>query len=103
MRLLIKGGRVIDPANGLNALMDVLLDEGRIVAVNNDLPDDDAEVIDAKDKIVCPGFIDMHVHLREPGQEYKEDISSGSKAAAAGDLPLSAVCPIRNRPLIMRL
>jgi dihydroorotase len=94
MRLLIKGGRVIDPANGLDAIMDLLLDEGRILAVEKELADDAAEVINARDKLVCPGFIDMHVHLREPGYEYKEDITSGSKAAAAGGF--TTVCSMPN-------
>jgi dihydroorotase len=94
MRLLIKGGRVIDPANGLNAVMDVLLEEGRITAVEKELADNSAEIINAKNKLVCPGFIDMHVHLREPGQEYKEDITSGSRAAAAGGF--TTVCCMPN-------
>lgn len=94
MRLLIKGGRVIDPANGLNTIMNVLVEEGRIAAVEKDLTDSEAEVINAKNKLVCPGFIDMHVHLREPGQEYKEDITSGSRAAAAGGF--TTVCCMPN-------
>lgn len=94
MKLLIKGGRVIDPANGLNAVMDVLVEENRIAAVDKDLTAGDAQVINAKNKVVCPGFIDMHVHLREPGQEYKEDITSGSKAAAAGGF--TTVCCMPN-------
>jgi len=94
MKLLIKGGRVIDPANGLNAIMNILVEEGRIAAVGKDVNDPEAEVINARSKLVCPGFIDMHVHFREPGQEYKEDITSGSYAAAAGGF--TTVCCMPN-------
>jgi dihydroorotase len=94
MKLLIKGGRVIDPANSLDDTMDILVEDDRIVAVEKDLPDSDSQIINANNKIVCPGFIDMHVHLREPGQEYKEDITSGSRAAAAGGF--TTVCCMPN-------
>ncbi|NLV22492.1 MAG: amidohydrolase family protein, partial [Syntrophomonadaceae bacterium] len=94
MKLLIKGGRVIDPANEINDIMDVLVEDGRIKAVGQDLAAGDAEIIDAAGKLVCPGFIDMHVHLREPGFEYKEDIASGTRAAAAGGF--TTVCCMPN-------
>ena len=94
MKLLIKGGRVIDPANEINDLMDVLIEDGRIKEVGQDLTGDDAEIIDAQGKLVCPGFIDMHVHLREPGFEYKEDIASGTRAAAAGGF--TTICCMPN-------
>ena len=64
MKLLIKGGRVIDPANDINAVMDVLIEDGLISAVKVNIIDQEATVIDATDKYVCPCFIDMHVHLR---------------------------------------
>ena len=73
MKTLIKGGRVIDPANNIDAVMDVLAEDGKIAQVGENLSADGAEVVDAAGKIVTPGLIDMHVHLREPGQEAKED------------------------------
>lgn len=94
MKLLIKGGKVIDPANDINDIMDVLIEDGRIKDVGQDLIDADAEIIDAQGKLVCPGFIDMHVHLREPGFEYKEDIASGTRAAAAGGF--TTICCMPN-------
>lgn len=94
MRLLIKGGQVIDPANGINEIMDILVEDGKITAVENKIESKDANVIDATGKYVCPGFIDMHVHLREPGFEYKEDINTGSRAAAAGGF--TTVCCMPN-------
>jgi dihydroorotase len=94
MKLLIKGGRVIDPANNINAVMDVLINNGKIAAIKKDMPEEGASVLDARGKLVCPGFIDMHVHLREPGFEYKEDIASGTRAAAAGGF--TTVCCMPN-------
>jgi dihydroorotase len=85
MSLLIRNGRVIDPAGGTDAVADVLIVDGRIQKVGRALKAPaGAEAIDATGKVVCPGFIDMHVHLREPGFEYKETIASGTRAAAAG-------------------
>jgi dihydroorotase len=76
---------VIDPASGRDAVGDVLLEEGRIAAVEDSLEAvGDAEQVDAEGLWVAPGFVDLHTHLREPGQEYKEDIASGGRAAAAG-------------------
>lgn len=94
MKLLIKGGRVVDPANDINDLLDILIEDGIITAVQADIKDEAATVIDAADKVVCPGFIDMHVHLREPGFEFKEDIASGTRAAAAGGF--TTVCCMPN-------
>lgn len=94
MKLLIKGGRVIDPANDIDGVMDILIEDGIIAEVQADIKDDAASVIDAADKVVCPGFIDMHVHLREPGFEFKEDIASGSRAAAVGGF--TTVCCMPN-------
>lgn len=85
MSLFVKGGRVVDPANGLDAVSDVLVADGRIVKVGRGLKAPaGAEIVDAAGKIVCPGLIDIHVHLREPGYEYKETIATGTRAAAAG-------------------
>src|SRR5947207_14470653 len=86
MRLLIQNGYVIDPSQGINTGKNLLIEDGRIIGVSsyNDAIPDDVEVFDATGLIVAPGFIDMHVHLREPGHEYKETIASGAAAAAAG-------------------
>ncbi len=95
IEILIKGGRVIDPANGLDGVADVLLTNGRIAAVKPKLePPAGAEVIDATGLIVSPGLIDMHVHLREPGSELEETIASGSRAAVAGGF--TTVCAMPN-------
>jgi dihydroorotase len=95
MSLLIKNGRVVDPANSTDAVQDVLITAGRIERVGPDLPPAAAAtVIDATGKLVCPGFIDIHVHLREPGYEYKETVATGTRAAAAGGF--TAVCCMAN-------
>jgi dihydroorotase len=82
--LLIRGGRVIDPAQNLDREADVLIVDGRVAGIERGLSAGRHEVLDAADRVVCPGFIDVHVHLREPGQEYKETITTGTRAAAAG-------------------
>ena len=83
--VLIKGGRVVDPATGLDGLADILIKDGKIKAVSNDIKaSNNTRVIDATHKHVIPGLIDCHVHLREPGLEYKETIETGSRAAAMG-------------------
>src|SRR5438067_7714535 len=94
--LLIQGGRVIDPAAGVDALMDVLVRDGQVAEVSlpNKIRGGADEKIDARGLIVAPGFIDLHVHLREPGQGYKETIASGSAAAAAGGF--TSVCCMPN-------
>jgi dihydroorotase len=94
--LLIKGGHVIDPANRVDALMDVLLRGGQVaeIALPNQTRADADEKFDARGLVVTPGFIDLHVHLREPGQSYKETIASGTAAAAAGGF--TSVCPMPN-------
>ena len=93
--LLIKNGTVIDPAQDINEELDILVIDGKIAEIGKELKaDPKAQVIDAKGKIVCPGFIDTHVHLREPGFEYKEDIASGTRAAAAGGF--TSVCCMPN-------
>ena len=96
--LVLRGGRVLDPAQGLDETADVVIEGGRITRVGRDagagVSGAHVRSIDVSGKWVCPGFIDMHVHLREPGQEYKEDIASGLKAAAAGGF--TAVCPMAN-------
>ena len=69
MKILIKGGRVIDPANNIDKIADVLIEDGKIVKVATNIKNAADEVVEAAEKIVCPGLIDMHVHLREPGQD----------------------------------
>jgi dihydroorotase len=93
-KLLIRNGRVIDPASGLDAARDVLIENGRIAAVAAAIAAEGAEVLDAAGLIVAPGFIDMHVHLREPGIEHAETIETGSRAAAAGGF--TSVCCMPN-------
>ncbi len=95
MSLLIRGGRVIDPANQVDGVQDVLLEGAVVKRVGPGLSKPDgAEVVDARGKVVCPGFIDIHVHLREPGFEYKETVATGTRAAAAGGF--TAVCCMAN-------
>ncbi|MGH9256773.1 MAG: dihydroorotase [Vicinamibacterales bacterium] len=94
MKRLLKGGRVIDPANGIDGPRDVLIDGDRIARVERDLPVDGAAVVDiGAGLVVCPGFIDMHVHLREPGQEHKETVATGTAAAVAGGFTAVACMP----------
>ncbi|HTF35734.1 MAG TPA: dihydroorotase [Myxococcota bacterium] len=83
-RILIRGGRVLDPSSNRDETADVLIEDGRVAAVAASLDVPGAEVIDAHGLWVAPGFVDLHAHLREPGQEYKEDIASGGRAAVAG-------------------
>ncbi|NIA21376.1 MAG: amidohydrolase family protein [Anaerolineaceae bacterium] len=97
--ILIRGGRVIDPANGTDRTADVLIADGRIVQVGAGLgagvvEPDGGRTIEARDMIVAPGLIDMHVHLREPGSEHVETIASGSRAAVAGGF--TTVCAMPN-------
>jgi dihydroorotase len=106
--LLIRGGRVVDPAAGLDAVRDVLLRDGKVAAIENpgQMKAPDAEVFNAKGLVVAPGLIDIHVHLREPGQGYKETIATGTAAAAAGGF--TSVCampntvPVNDSPEITR-
>lgn len=96
MKLLIANGHLIDPAAGQNSGMNVLIENGRIAGwlKPNEAAPDDCEVFDATGLIVAPGFIDLHVHLREPGQEHKETIATGCAAAVAGGW--TSVCPMPN-------
>ena len=99
MSLLIKNGHVVDPASSMDAVNDVLVSGARIERVGRDLPvGPDTSVLDARGKIVCPGFIDIHVHLREPGYEYKETVATGTRAAAAGGFTAVA-CMANTQPV----
>ena len=95
MRRLLKGGRLVDPVNGRDGAFDLLIDEGRIARVGRDLPvEAGTDVVDIPSGfIVCPGLIDIHVHLREPGQEHKETIATGTAAAVAGGFTAVACMP----------
>lgn len=103
MKLLIKNGRLVDPANHIDGIRDILVEGDRIAKVAENIleasvPDPD-RVIDATGRVVMPGFIDLHVHLREPGFEYKETIETGCAAAARGGV--TSVCPMPNtKPVI---
>jgi dihydroorotase len=96
--LILKGGRVIDPASEFDKVSDVLIEDGVVKAVEAGARADGARVIDCAGKIVAPGFVDLHVHLREPGHEYKEDIASGARAAAAGGFTTVCCMPNTNPP-----
>lgn len=99
MKILIQNGRVIDPASGKDGIYNVTVEDGIITAVDNCVPEDADEVIDATGKFVMPGLVDLHVHFREPGFEYKETIKTGSMAAARGGV--TTVLPMPNtRPVI---
>ena len=101
MSTLLKNGRVVDPANGRDAVMDVLIGEdGLIAQVGPDLhADTNVTLVDCTGKVTAPGLIDMHVHLRVPGQEYKEDVASGTAAAANGGFTAIACQPNTSPPI----
>ena len=94
VKTLLKGGRVVDPANGRDGMFDVLIDGDRIAEVGTNLTSDGAQVVLVPaGAVVCPGFIDMHVHLREPGQEHKETVATGVASAVAGGFTAVACMP----------
>lgn len=94
MALLLKGGRIVDPQTGLDAVLDMVIRDGRIVEIGEALEIPKGTVIECAEKIVIPGLVDIHTHLREPGREDKETIESGSRAAAHGGF--TAVCAMPN-------
>ena len=96
MTLLVKGGRVVNPAVNQDEICDILVENGKIKAIGKNLPADGAEVYDASGLVVAPGFIDMHVHLRQPGQSAKETVITGTQAAAAGGITRVATMPNTN-------
>ena len=103
MKILIKGGHVVDPANNIDEVMDIYIADGVIQEVGKDIEAQvagvDMEVIDAAGMTVVPGLVDMHVHLRDPGQEYKEDIETGTKAAVMGGVT-SVACMPNTKPVV---
>src|ERR1700750_973675 len=94
MSIVIKNGRVIDPATNTDRIADVLIVDGPVAGVAPNLSSPKAEVFDATGMVVAPGFIDMHVHLREPGFEHAENIESGSRSAASGGF--TSICCMPN-------
>src|SRR5215210_7439413 len=102
MDLLIKNGRVLDPSQNLDEVADVLIQDGRITRVDQDIPADGVQIMDASGCVVAPGLIDLHVHLRTPGQEYKEDTRSGTEAAARGGITTVCVMPNTSPPIDRR-
>jgi dihydroorotase len=99
VKLLIRQGRLVDPVGGIGGVMDVLIEDGKVAVIGSDLRSPNASVIDARGLTVCAGLVDMHVHLREPGFEYKETIATGSRAAARGGF--TSIAPMPNtRPVI---
>ncbi|BBB93385.1 MAG TPA: dihydroorotase [Methylomusa anaerophila] len=99
MKLLIKGGRVVSPADRVDTVSDILIENSKIVAVDKNLSGEEAEIYDASGLVVVPGLVDMHVHLREPGLEAKEDVGSGTRAAAAGGFTTIACMP-NTKPVV---
>ena len=99
MSMLIQNGRVIDPANNIDDTLDILVKDGKIAEVGKGLKAKADETIDAKGKLVTPGLVDIHVHLRDPGLEYKEDIITGTRSAAAGGFT-SIACMPNTKPVI---
>ncbi|HEX3109717.1 MAG TPA: amidohydrolase family protein, partial [Thermoanaerobaculia bacterium] len=93
MNLLITNGRVLDPSQELDAKLDMLIEDGRIARIDKKIKAN-VDVLDADGLVVTPGFIDLHTHLREPGQEHKETIATGTRAAVAGGY--TAVCAMAN-------
>lgn len=99
VKLLIRQGRLVDPVGGIGGVMDVLIEDGRVAVLGSDIREPDARAIDARGLVVCAGLVDMHVHLREPGFEYKETIATGCGAAAAGGFTAVACMP-NTRPAV---
>jgi len=96
MKILIKNGHIIDTLENIDGKYDILLENGKIVQIEKEIESKEAEIIDAKNKMIFPGLIDMHTHLREPGYEEKETIKTGAEAAAAGGFTTIACMPNTN-------
>ncbi|MDO9515644.1 MAG: amidohydrolase family protein, partial [Syntrophales bacterium] len=104
MKLLLKGGRVIDPSQGMDMVTDILIEDGKVSRIEKGISPskadarDDLRIIDLKGTVIAPGLIDMHTHLREPGFEYKETVRTGSEAAVAGGFT-SIACMANTDPV----
>ena len=94
MQLILRQGRVVDPTQNLDQTADLGVEQGRVVEISQRIPGRAAVEIDAAGLIVMPGFVDMHVHLREPGREEAETIETGTRAAAGAGSQQSPACPI---------
>ena len=101
-RLLIRNGRILDPGRDVELTGDLLITDGKIAAIGQELSADGAQVLDATGLIVCPGFVDIHAHLRDPGQEYKESIQTGTQAAARGGFTTVCCMPTTDPPIDTR-
>ena len=101
-RILLAGGRVVDPSTGRDGVMDVLIQDGRVFEIGTVLTTGGhTTVVQVPDGcVICPGFIDMHVHLREPGAEHKETVATGSRPRWRGALPPWRVCPRPTPPMM---
>ena len=97
--LLLRGGRVVDPSQSIDSVLDLLLADGKVAALGESLSSGDAEVVDAAGLVIAPGLVDVHVHLRQPGGEHKETIASGSLAAAAGGFTSVVAMPNTSPPI----
>ena len=97
--VLVRGGRIVDLARGLDRVSDLLIEDGAISGIGSGIAREDAQIVDAAGLVVCPGFIDLHCHLREPGFEYKETVATGTLAAARGGF--TTVCAMPNTSPVM--
>ena len=99
MKLLIRQGRLVDPVGGIGGVMDILIEDGKVAVIGSNINEPGAKLIDASGMVVCAGLVDMHVHLREPGFEYKETVETGALAAARGGFS-SITCMPNTRPAV---
>ena len=99
MKLLIRQGRLVDPVGGIGGVMDILMEDGKVTVIGSNINEPGAQIIDAAGLTVCAGLVDMHVHLREPGFEYKETVETGAAAAAHGGFT-SIACMPNTRPTV---
>ena len=99
MKLLIQNGRVVDPVNGTVSILDLYVENGKVLQLEKDIQTEADRVIDATGLVVCPGLVDLHVHLRDPGLTYKEDIFTGTAAAARGGVT-SLACMANTDPVV---
>ena len=99
MKLLIQNGRVVDPVNGTVSILDLYVENGKVLQLEKDIQTEADRVIDATGLVVCPGLVDLHVHLRDPGLTYKEDIFTGTAAAARGGVTAMA-CMANTDPVV---